>query len=464
MVAENCRIRLHAILVCSLAGLALLGGIRPASAQQDLGAVVCVGSETESVASVGPVRRVVLKDTEVVYRIGVRLADQEEVEEGLLTELSGSGEARCVRSDPEHSHVVVVSYMGVVQQDLTIDPDDPRYQLFGVGYGTSWEEAEQNATRVNSRFMTTYDGDGYEVLVREKWAVAGAAGREEERPAIETPPPTREPVDPQRPAEDMRPGAVFRDCGACPEMVVVPAGRFMMGSPEGEGSSIERPRHNVTIASAFGVGVYEVTFDEWDACVGAGGCVGHAPDDEGWGRGRRPVMNVSWHDAQAYVGWLSRETGERYRLLSEAEWEYVARAGTETARYWGESESGQCRYANGYDGTGHAKHAYYDIEEPVGCADGYADTAPVGSYTPNAFGLYDVLGNVSEWTQDCWNGSYSGAPTNGSVWQSGDCSQRVLRGASWLYGPRSLRSAVRFRFPVGLRSFSFGFRVARTIK
>ena len=223
-----------------------------------------------------------------------------------------------------------------------------------------------------------------------------------------------------------RPGTVFRDCAVCPEMAVVPAGSFTMGSPwEDEG-----PQHRVTIGLPFAVGVYEVTFAEWDACVRAGGCGGYRPEGEGWGRDRRPVINVNWDDAQGYVRWLSRETGEGYRLLTEAEWEYVARAGTQTARYWGESESEQCRYGNGYDRTSHAEYAW-DWNEPVACSDGYADTAPVGSFQPNAFGLYDVLGNVWEWTVDCWNDEYSGAPTDGSAWDVGDCSVRVLRGGSW---------------------------------
>ena len=128
----------------------------------------------------------------------------------------------------------------------------------------------------------------------------------------------------------------------------------------------------------------------------------------------------------------------------------MARAGTETERYWGESESGQRRYANGHD--------HY-----APCADGYENTAPVGSYEPNAFGLYDVLGNVWEWTEDCWNGDYSGAPTNGSAWQSGDCSQRVLRGGTWNATPGVLRSAFRGGIPSGNRYDYYGFRVARTM-
>ncbi len=264
-------------------------------------------------------------------------------------------------------------------------------------------------------------------------------------------------------AAQSRPGMVFRDCSACPEVVVVPAGSFMMGSPASEEDRWDEvgPRHRVTIGYSFAVGVYEVTFAEWGACVRAGACGRYRPEDEGWGRGRRPVINVSWEDAQEYVRWLSRETEADYRLLSEAEWEYVARAGTETARYWGASELGQCRHGNGYDRTGDAKHDLGGTA--VGCSDGYADTAPVGSYQPNAFGLYDVLGNVYEWTEDCWNGDYSGAPADGAAWRTGDCTLRVLRGGSWFIGPRGLHSAIRVRYLAGRRDFYNGFRVARTM-
>ena len=248
------------------------------------------------------------------------------------------------------------------------------------------------------------------------------------------------------------PGSTFSDCDVCPRMVVVPAGTFTMGSPASEEGrrDDEGPQHSVTIPAPLAVGVYEVTFAEWDACVRAGGCGGYAPGDDGLGRGSRPVIRVSWDDAQAYVSWLSQQTSARYRLLSEPEWEYVARAGSRTARYWGESESGQCRYANGDD-------------DDVSCSDGYEYTAPVGSFAPNAFGLYDVLGNVYEWTQDCWNGSYAGAPADGSAWQSGDCGRRVLRGGSWALFPGILRSALRYRDATVIRGIYFGFRVARTL-
>ena len=258
------------------------------------------------------------------------------------------------------------------------------------------------------------------------------------------------------------PGTTLQDCPECPKMVVVPSGRFQMGSPSSEAGrrGNEGPVHEVTIARPFAVGVYEVTFGEWDACVSGGGCGGYRPYDEGWGRGKRPVINVSWNDAKAYVRWLSGRTEEAYRLLNESEWEYVARAGTETARYWGESERGQCRYANGADRTVMRHNSGWTT---VDCDDGHYRTAPVGSYEANGFGLHDVLGNVWEWTEDCWNGSYAGAPRDGSAWTSGDCGRRVLRGGSWVNLPRSLRSAVRDGNALGLRFILNGFRVARTL-
>ena len=295
------------------------------------------------------------------------------------------------------------------------------------------------------------------VVARETWGEgdAVAAARDDSLAFPDTP------ADSVR----MRPGTVFQDCAACPEMVVVPAGSFMMGSPASEDGrdDVEGPQHAVTIGAPFAVGVYEVTFAEWDACVRAGGCGGYRPGDEGWGRGSRPVMRVNWEDAQGYLQWLSRETGARYRLLTEAEWEYVARAGTRTARYWGASESGQCRYGNAADAAARREFPDANASDFAGCSDGYVFSAPVGSFQPNAFGLYDMLGNVWEWTEDCWNGDYSGAPANGSAWGSGDCSQRVLRGGSWSTIPGSLRSALRFGISAGVRNLDLGFRVARTM-
>ena len=244
------------------------------------------------------------------------------------------------------------------------------------------------------------------------------------------------------------PGDTFRDCPECPELVVVPAGSFMMGSPDGEEDRRdgEGPLHEVRIDYPLAVGVYTVTFDEWDACVSDGGCGRYRPGDNGWGRGARPVISVSWEDAQRYVKWLSWKTGKGYRLLSESEWEYVARAGTRTRYWWGDEIDRNRANCNECGSRWDNKR-----------------TAPVGSFSANAFGLYDVHGNVHEWVEDCWNDSYDGAPTDGSAWESEDCSLRVLRGGSWSRYPRFLRSANRGGYTAGGRYGDAGFRVARTL-
>ena len=174
------------------------------------------------------------------------------------------------------------------------------------------------------------------------------------------------------------------------------------------------------------------------------------------------MVCVSWGDAQAYVRWLSKKTGEEYRLLSESEWEYAARGGTKTSRYWGESGWGQCEYGNGADET--ARREYSDWTGTASCRDGYVWTAPVGSFKGNGYGLRDVMGNAWEWVEDCRHESYEGAPSDGSAWTSGgDCMLRVLRGGSGINGPEGLRSALRFRFASDDRSTAVGFRVARTL-
>ena len=260
--------------------------------------------------------------------------------------------------------------------------------------------------------------------------------------AVVTPQPQPEPAPPSH-----RAGETFQDCANCPEMVVVPAGSFQMGSPSGEEGRYddEGPLHRVSVEQSFAVGEYEVTFAEWDACVSAGGC-SHRPEDEGWGHGSRPVINVSWDDAQEYVRWLSRETGHEYRLLSEAEWEYAARAGTQTARHWG-------------DGIGH-NNANCD-----GCGSRWDDeqTAPVGSFAPNDFGLHDMLGNVWEWTLDCWHDNYSGAPSHAVAWSGSNGCSRVYRGGSWDYNSGDVRSAGRNGVGAGGRANYIGFRIARNL-
>jgi formylglycine-generating enzyme required for sulfatase activity len=266
----------------------------------------------------------------------------------------------------------------------------------------------------------------------------------------------------QRPGP--KPGETFRDCPTCPEMVVIPAGTFQMGSPEGEPgrTEFEGPVHTVTFDRPFAIARHEVTFDQWDACVRDGGCQ-HRPDDAGWGRGARPVIYVTWKDAKEYVQWLSRKTGQDYRLPGEAEWEYAARAGTKTARFWGEDPDAACRYANVYDETHKGEQAALLPLPKHNCNDGYAPTAPVAQFEANAFGLNDMLGNVWEWTEDCWDDSYRGAPSDGSAWTKGDCGRRVLRGGSWVNRPDVVRSASRFGYVTGDPSNFTGFRPARTL-
>lgn len=239
------------------------------------------------------------------------------------------------------------------------------------------------------------------------------------------------------------PGFTFRDCETCPEMVVVPAGSFRMGSTASEaGRDDEGPVHRVTIAKPFAVGKYEVTVSEWEVCA-----------EEGWcsrvgGSDGQPVVNVSWYDAGNYVRWLSLQTGESYRLLSEAEWEYAARAGTQTRYAWGDDigrNRANCQECGSrWDGT---------------------PAAPVGSFSPNAYGLHDLHGNVSEWVDDCWHQSYAGAPSDGETWRrgQGNCAYRTVRGGAGTDIPENVRSAVRDRNAVGKKRDDLGFRVARTL-
>jgi formylglycine-generating enzyme required for sulfatase activity len=288
----------------------------------------------------------------------------------------------------------------------------------------------------------------------------------------------------------LKPGETFRECAkACPEMVVIPAGTFVMGSPDGETPVIgldgkpkpgslarkeegradhEGPQHEVRIAHAFAAGKFAVTFDEWDECNAQGGCP-PAPDSN-YGRVRKPAINVSWDDAQKYVTWLSTMTGKDYRLLSEAEWEYAARAGTSTAYSFGDSYPPSktiCEYANFADISldrqvkrqGLSGFSTSDI-----CDDGQVTTAEVGSYKPNGFGLYDMHGNVFQWTADCYEETYKDVPADGSAHSTGNCKSRVARGGSWNSTPDALRSAYRVWGTTVNRFNAFGFRVGRTLK
>ena len=260
----------------------------------------------------------------------------------------------------------------------------------------------------------------------------------------------------QAAAQALKPGDTFsdefRDGGRGPAMVVIPAGSFRMGCVSGqECYDREKPVHTVTISQPFAVSKYEITFEDYDRFS-----TPNKVNDQGWGRGSRPTIDVSWNDAKAYVAWLSSQTGQTYRLLTEAEWEYAARAGTSTKYHFGNSESQLCRYANFADKT-------VSLDDAA-CSDGVGmQTAVVGRYAANAFGLHDMHGNVREWVEDCWNENYSGAPSDGSAWLRGNCERRVLRGGAWNYLPRNLRSAYRSENTTGFRSYYIGFRVARTL-
>ena len=250
-------------------------------------------------------------------------------------------------------------------------------------------------------------------------------------------------------------GGVFRDAlssgGEGPEMVVLPTGRFRMGDLSGDGNEFERPVHTVTISRPIAMGRYPVTFEDYDRYAENWGFLkalfGKKPSDWCWGRGRRPVINVNWHDAKAYAAWLSKQTGKRYRLPSESEWEYAARAGTETAYSWG-NEIGVNR-AN-CDGSG----SEWSNKQ----------TSPVGSFEPNAFGLYDMHGNVWECVEDCWHENYESAPSDGSARTSGgDSSLVVVRGGCWKNDPRDLRSAYRSGHSPSSRLIAYGVRLVQDL-
>jgi len=228
--------------------------------------------------------------------------------------------------------------------------------------------------------------------------------------------------------------------------VVVPAGSFLMGSPESERGRepSEGPQHRVTFQRPFAVSKFHVTSQEWQACVAQRGCREDA--DDGWG-GQHPVTGPSWNDAQSYVTWLSKLTGKPYRLLSEAEYEYAARAGAQTAYPWG--NEADTANANCY-----ACRSKWDNKGP----------APVGSFAANTFGLHDMAGNVQSFVEDCYHDNYDGAPADGSAWTSGDCFTRVVRGGSFARNPTELRSASRGINGTIDRYPDLGLRVARTLE
>lgn len=325
------------------------------------------------------------------------------------------------------------------------DPDE--LQKFAAQYPAS-PEAKQALARLDALKLRAQ----LETRLAEEKSLAGPVDNTLGCPL---PPLSSRPAQPLATAEECAaPNSLFKECDKCPEMVVVPSGAFKMGSPETEQERAddEGPQHVVSLVRQFAVGRFAVTFDEWDACVADSGCNGYRPADQGWGRGTQPVINVSWNDAKAYVEWLAKRTGKPYRLLTEAEREYVTRAGTTTPFWWGSSITPSQANYNGTDSYAGG---------PTG--DYRAKTLPVNWFDPNPFGLYQVHGNVLEWVEDCVHDSYKGAPADGSAWKSAGCNNRMMRGGAFSSDAASVRSAARYPTRPDARSPQRGFRIARTL-
>ncbi len=353
-----------------------------------------------------------------------------------------------------------------------------------------WQSIAGSSNPADYRAYLEQFPDGvFASLARNR--VTEFAGATVDAPTVSRPRPGADRPPSSDPPGAPAPGTVFRDCDDCPEMVMLPAGTFQMGCVSGSDDcrNNEQRVREVDVGS-FALGKYEVTRGEFAAFVSTTGHVVRGcrayvwtdptfagPRWEWKDRGRaswqqpefdqqasEPVVCVNWQDASAYVRWLSEETGEKYRLPSEAEWEYAGRAGTTTASYWDGGDDAQCVHANGADRTAERTFEKQKFRWTFsGCTDGEARTAPVGSFEPNAFGLHDMLGNVWEWVEDCYDADYGDAPRDGSAWTRRDCSRRVMRGGSWLNPPSFLRSAVRASSDAGRRDVHSGFRVARTL-
>ena len=329
---------------------------------------------------------------------------------------------------------VIVAKIGISPQDFDLSVE-ALVALLEVGVDDAVLEAMLRVAAVSG---TAAGVDGGGAAAPQRAASRGGAGGSGGASGGADPlPGTR---------QSWQPGDTFSDVltsgGRGPEMVVVPPGRFQMGCVSGIGcSNTEKPVHEVEIPRAFAVSKYQVTFEDYSRFAMSK----LRMVDHGWGRGRRPVINVSWLDAQDYVQWLSHETGRTYRLLSEAEWEYAARAGASTAYSWGNDLGTNLANCNG-----------------CGSQWDFRRTAPVGSFAANAWGIHDMHGNLWEWVEDCWSANYDLAPSDGSAWLQGDCSRRGLRGGSFLTIPRLLRSAYRTKYASGNSDY-LGLRVARTL-
>jgi formylglycine-generating enzyme required for sulfatase activity len=323
--------------------------------------------------------------------------------------------------------------------DTSPSRTDERTDAYELAF---WETIRTSKSAAEYRaYLDAYPNGRFAALARTREQLYGGKPAAPAAPpaataAIATPKPT---PTPPRPATAAPSPATMRDCDSCPELTLVPPGSFQMGS--NDLYEFEKPTHQVTVRG-FYLGTREVTFEEWDACVDQGGC-SLRPDDRGLGRGKRPVTDIHWNDANAYLAWLSLKTGRRYRLPTESEWEYAARAGSTATYPWGqalEKERANC----------------------IGCNDQpHRQTIATGQFPPNGFGLLDMAGNAAEWVADCWSENYRAAPRDGSAYTAPGCRERVLRGGSFNNDPRYLRSAARFKYEADVRYYTNGLRVAR---
>jgi|SRR5208337_3785262 len=295
-------------------------------------------------------------------------------------------------------------------------------------------ERAQQAREATNRFIA--------LIPNPSWPRGGDGGKEKQNG---TQPPAKrseEPATKNRDEAQTKPSGDFiQDCEDCPRLVQIPAGHYRIGSPKDEPGHerAEEPLTDITIAKPFAIGQFKVTFAQWDACAASGGCK-YRPEDSSWGRGDRPVINVSWDDAHDYISWLRTRTKKSYRLPTEAEWEYAARAGSQGAYFWGDNISpSQANYNN------------------------RKGTVPVSMFEKNKFGLYQVHGNLGEWVEDCWRDNYAKIPRDGTGYRSDDCEKHVVRGGYWAFGPEQIRSASRGSGDHAIRSPLFGFRIARDL-
>jgi len=314
---------------------------------------------------------------------------------------------------------------------ITTAPPPPGPQSDQLGpYELSFWETIKNSQNPDEyrAYLEAYPNGRFAGLARTREQAYRSRGQATASPPAAAPP---------APAS---PAKTVRDCDDCPELTLIPAGSFEMGS--NEAFEFEKPVHAVNIARPFYLGADEVTFAQWDACVAEGGC-SHRPSDRNLGRGKRPVTDIHWNDANAYLVWLSYKTGRKYRLPTEAEWEYAARGGTTTSYPWGDSVG-------------------KEMANCVGCnAQPRRQASEVGQFPPNRFGLRDMAGNAAEWVADCWSENYRAAPRDGSAYAPPGCRERVLRGGSFNNDPRYLRSAARFKYESDVRFYTNGFRVLR---